>query len=46
MLANITTQDNDILSIFSPDVYTHVGPGWGAVQFVSLPALMSPFIIC
>ncbi|KAF2216059.1 hypothetical protein CERZMDRAFT_82107 [Cercospora zeae-maydis SCOH1-5] len=24
-------EDNDILGIFSPDVYTHVTPGWGGV---------------
>ncbi|TKA78333.1 hypothetical protein B0A55_03613 [Friedmanniomyces simplex] len=25
-------EDNDILGIFSPEEYTHVTPGWGAVQ--------------
>lgn len=29
-------EDNDILGIFSPEEYTHVKPGWGAVLLVSL----------
>ena len=32
-------EDNDILGIFSPDVYSHVTPAWGAVQFVRLTNL-------
>ncbi|KAF2720434.1 hypothetical protein K431DRAFT_321008 [Polychaeton citri CBS 116435] len=26
-------EDNDVLGIFSPEEYTHVTPGWGAVQW-------------
>lgn len=34
-------EDNDILGIFTPEEYTHVTPGWGAVQVVRLHQLMS-----
>nr|OQO31329.1 hypothetical protein B0A51_02103 [Rachicladosporium sp. CCFEE 5018] len=50
MYGEAVHEDNDILGIFSPDVYTHATPGWAAVQvacfvgaFCTLLAVVSRF---
>ncbi|KAK5678657.1 hypothetical protein LTS10_009101 [Elasticomyces elasticus] len=38
-------EDNDILGVFSPEEYTHVTPGWGAVQISCFVVVFCSFCL-